>query len=269
MSQATQRDPKPARKFVVGNWKMNGSAVMVHRLLPSVARGTRRLAVDVAVCVPFPYLDKAKQAAWGSAVEIGAQDASEHEQGAFTGEVSARMVRDLGCTFTIVGHSERRVLHQEGDDIVLRKAEQVRKAGVIPIVCVGETLAQRDAGRSAQVVLEQLDAIASLLQGDERGPLVVAYEPVWAIGTGRTATADQAQEMHAAIRQRLATFHPDAAASTRLLYGGSVKAANAAELFAQPDVDGALVGGASLDAREFIAIAAAAARTTSSVASRT
>ena len=233
---------------------MNGGlAANAQRLAAIVAgwraTGDRRLAV----CVPFPYLAQARERLSGSAVAWGAQDVSEHASGAYTGEVSAPMLAELGCRFALVGHSERRQHHGESDSLVAAKAKAALEADVTPIVCVGETLAERDAGDTERVVTRQLAAVADGL-GDRLAKAVVAYEPVWAIGTGRTATPEQAQAVHATLRARLEAA---GAKDVPLLYGGSVKAANAAALFAMPDVDGGLVGGASLDADEFLAIALA------------
>jgi triosephosphate isomerase len=238
--------------LVAGNWKMNGGLAANARLLEQlVAAGcTPR---PIAVCVPFPYLAQARAALAGSAVAWGAQDASEHEKGAYTGDVAAPMLAEFGCRYVIVGHSERRQGHGEADALVGRKARAVLSAGITPIACVGETLAEREAGATERVVLRQLDAVLQAL-GADAARAVYAYEPVWAIGTGRTATPEIAQAVHASVRERLRAA---GAADAPLLYGGSVKAANAAALFAMPDIDGALVGGASLDADEFLGIARA------------
>jgi triosephosphate isomerase len=204
----------------------------------------------MAVCVPFPYLVQARDALSGSAVAWGAQDVSAHADGAYTGEVAASMLADLGCRYALCGHSERRQHHGESDALVAAKAGASLAAGITPIVCVGETLAEREAHRTQDVVLRQLSAVVEAL-GDRLRDVVVAYEPVWAIGTGRTATPQTAQDVHATLRESLRRRGAD---GVRLLYGGSVKAANAAALMAMPDVDGALVGGASLDANEFLTI---------------
>jgi len=243
------------RKLVIGNWKMHGSRAANEPLLAAVAQG-RPYACDVAVCVPFPYLAEVALAFAGGDLRWGAQDCSAHEQGAYTGEVSAAMLAEFGCRYAIVGHSERRQYHRESDQLVADKAKAALARGVTPIVCVGESLAQRDAGDTDEVVKRQLSAVIHTL-AHCAGEIVVAYEPVWAIGTGRTATPEQAQAVHALLRAQLhaATGH---AQRTRILYGGSVKPDNARALFAQPDVDGALVGGASLKADEFIAICRAA-----------
>ena len=244
-------------KLVVGNWKMNGSLAANAGLtgalldgLQSVRAGPER---TIAVCVPFPYLGQIQAALTGSAIRWGAQDVSPHRSGAYTGQVGASMLVEFGVSLVLVGHSERRQLQGEEDELVAAKAAAALAAGVTPIVCVGETLAERDAGATPAVVLRQLDAAVAML-GDTLGRVVVAYEPVWAIGTGRTASPDQVQEVHALLRKRLRAAN---AGDVPILYGGSVKAANAKALFALADVDGGLVGGASLDAKEFLAIAAA------------
>lgn len=241
-------------RLVVGNWKMNGDTASNARLLDAIARGWQAAADrGLAVCVPFPYLAQARERLAGSAVAWGAQDVSEHPSGAHTGEVSAAMVAEFGSRYAIVGHSERRQAHGESDALVAAKAAAALAADLVPVVCVGETLAEREAGATSAVVTRQIDAVIAAL-GPALARCVVAYEPVWAIGTGRTATPEQAQEVHALLRGRLAAA---GAGSIALLYGGSVKAANAASLFGMPDVDGGLVGGASLDADEFLAIGAA------------
>jgi len=240
-------------KLVVGNWKMNGALASNARLLARLVEGARDVARPMAVCVPFPYLAQAEAALSGSPVAWGAQDVSAHAAGAHTGEVAASMVAEFGCRHAIVGHSERRQRHGETDAIVAAKARAALGAGLVPIACVGETLAERDAGETRSVVLRQLDAVLQAV-GEDAARLVYAYEPVWAIGTGRTATPGQAQEVHGWLRERLAA---GGAAAAPLLYGGSVKAANAAALFDMPDIDGGLVGGASLEAGEFLGIARA------------
>jgi triosephosphate isomerase (TIM) len=243
------------RKLVAGNWKMHGSHTANAELLAGIV-AARPFVCDVAVCVPFPYLSETAVALAGSDVRWGAQDCSVHEQGAFTGEVSAGMLHEFGCRYVIVGHSERRAYHAESDQLVADKAKAALARGITPIVCVGETLAQREAGETDSVVKRQLSAVIHTL-GHCVGEMVVAYEPVWAIGTGRTATPEQAQAVHALLRAQLqaATAH---AAAMPILYGGSVKPDNAATLFAQPDIDGGLIGGASLKAADFVAICRAA-----------
>ncbi|HEY6133858.1 MAG TPA: triose-phosphate isomerase [Rubrivivax sp.] len=243
------------RKLVVGNWKMHGSRPANAALLDGVLKAGP-FGCDVAVCVPFPYLADAAITLAGSAIRWGAQDGSAHEQGAYTGEVSAAMLAEFGCRYVIVGHSERRALHAEGDQLVADKAKAALARGVTPIVCVGETLVQREAGETEHVVKRQLSAVIHTL-AHCAGEIVVAYEPVWAIGTGLTATPVQAQAVHALLRTQLhaATAHAD---HMKILYGGSVKPDNAATLFTQPDIDGGLIGGASLKATDFVAICRAA-----------
>jgi triosephosphate isomerase len=244
------------RKLVVGNWKMHGSRAANEPLLAAIAQG-RPYDCDVAVCAPYPYLAEVALAFAGGDLRWGAQDCSVHEQGAYTGEVSAGMLAEFGCRYAIVGHSERRQHHHESDQLVADKAKAALAKGVTPIVCVGESLAQRESGETEMVVKRQLSAVIHTL-AHCAGEMVVAYEPVWAIGTGRTATPEQAQAVHALLRAQLQAATPHAA-QMKLLYGGSVKPDNAAALFAQPDIDGGLIGGASLKASDFIAICRAAA----------
>jgi triosephosphate isomerase len=243
------------RKLVVGNWKMHGSRAANEPLLAALAQA-RPYGCDVAVCAPFPYIAEVALAFAGGDMRWGAQDCSVHEQGAYTGEVAAAMLAEFGCRYVIVGHSERRQYHHESDSLVADTAKAALAKGVTPIVCVGESLAQRDAGETDAVVKRQLSVVIHAL-AHCAGEIVVAYEPVWAIGTGRTATPEQAQAVHALLRAQLhaATPHAD---RMKILYGGSVKADNAAALFAQPDIDGGLIGGASLKADDFIAICRAA-----------
>jgi triosephosphate isomerase (TIM) len=247
------------RPLVAGNWKMNGSRAendqLLDRLLSlPVADG----ATEVLVCPPFVYLPDVVRALRDSSISVGAQDVCADAAGAYTGEVSAAMLRDVGCSSVIVGHSERRALYGESEFLVARKFAAALALDLTPILCVGEQLADREGGLTRDVVARQLDAVVELCGIQSLGRAVVAYEPVWAIGTGRTATPAQAQDVHAFIRGRLAERDANIAGSLRVLYGGSVKAANAAELFGQPDVDGGLIGGASLQAEEFAAIVAAA-----------
>ena len=244
-----------SRKLVVGNWKMHGSRPANAELLAGIL-GARPFGCDVAVCVPFPYLSETAVSLAASDLRWGAQDCSAHSQGAYTGEVSAAMLAEFGCRYAIVGHSERRALHGESDPLVADKAKAALGSGVTPIVCVGETREQREAGETAAVVKRQLSAVIHTLAHCV-SEMVVAYEPVWAIGTGLSATPQQAQEVHQLLRAQLqaASGH---AGRIRLLYGGSVKPDNAASLFAQPDIDGALVGGAALKAADFVAICRAA-----------
>ena len=248
------------RRLVAGNWKMHGSLVQNTELLEAVHSGMERIRnVDCAVCVPFPYLSQAQQKLSGSAVKWGAQDVHQMDQGAYTGEVSAAMLRDFGCSYVIVGHSERRAYYNESSHLVAEKFLAAQQAGITPILCVGETLEQRESGIAESVVAGQLDALIQLGGVQVLRNAVVAYEPVWAIGTGKTATAAQAQAVHAFIRQHVAFHDSQIAAELCILYGGSVKPANAAELFAMPDIDGGLIGGASLVAEDFVAICRAAA----------
>jgi triosephosphate isomerase len=240
---------------VVGNWKMHGSRKGNAELLDGIV-GARPYGCEVAVCVPFPYLAETAVALAASEIRWGAQDCSAHEQGAYTGEVSAAMLHEFGCRYVIVGHSERRAHHGEGDLLVADKAKAALARGVTPIVCVGETLAQRDAGDTEEVVKRQLSAVIHTL-AHCASEMVVAYEPVWAIGTGRTATPQQAQQVHALLRAQLAAATPHAP-DMKILYGGSVKPDNAAALYAMPDIDGGLIGGASLKAADFVAICRAA-----------
>ncbi len=213
-----------------------------------------------AVCAPFPYLAQVQGLLTGSPVAWGAQNLSQHEKGAFTGEVSAGMLRDFGCAYVIVGHSERRALYGESDEVVAAKYEAAQKAGLTPILCVGETLEEREGGVTEQVVARQLDAVTARCGVASLAKAVVAYEPVWAIGTGKTASPEQAQAVHAFIRGRIAAQDKAVADGLVIQYGGSMKAANAAELLSQPDIDGGLIGGASLEAKEFLAICQAARR---------
>jgi len=243
------------RKLVAGNWKMWGEPAQNEALLNAVAAGMAQIPdVDCAVCVPFPYLAQAQQLLRGTAVKWGAQDVHQMDKGAYTGEVSASMLSHFGCRYVIVGHSERRSLYGESSQLVAEKFAAAQSAGMTPILCVGETLSQRDNGVTEEVVAEQLDAVISLLGVQSLRNAVVAYEPVWAIGTGKTASPEQAQAVHAFIRRRVAGHDGQVAEGLCILYGGSVKAANAAELFAMPDIDGGLIGGASLVAEEFLAI---------------
>jgi len=244
-------------KLVAGNWKMHGSLAGNLSLLTAVRQGASDVGAEVAVCVPFPYLEQARSVLSGSKVGWGAQDVSQHAQGAYTGEVSAAMLVDFGCRYVIVGHSERRSYHGESDELVAAKTEAALAAGLTPIVCVGETLEEREANVTDAVVTRQLDAVLARVGAVGMARAVIAYEPVWAIGTGRTATPLQAQEVHALIRARIAQSDATVAAGVCILYGGSMKPNNAAELMSQPDIDGGLIGGASLLAADFLAIAAA------------
>lgn len=241
------------KKIVAGNWKMNGSNELINTLLPQLAEVAETLSAEVLVCPPAPYLVSAKAHA-GSSVLIGAQNCHDQPSGAYTGEISVGMLQELSVGYVLIGHSERRALFGETDAQVAAKVVAAVQADLIAVLCVGETLEERESGRTLDVVLSQVAAVTKVLSVTNWSNLVIAYEPVWAIGTGKTATSEQAQAVHAAIRAALAEQSADAAAQMSILYGGSVKADNASELFAQPDIDGALVGGASLDAKEFISI---------------
>ncbi len=246
--------------FVAGNWKMNGSRSSNRALLDGIKAGIdSSTATEVAVCPPCVYLaDVAEQLA-GTPIGWGAQNVSHEPKGAFTGETAVSMLTDLDCRYVIVGHSERRSLYGEDDAVVAKKFAAARAGKLVPILCVGELLEEREQGVTDAVVARQLDAVLELEGVAALAEAVIAYEPVWAIGTGKTATPEQAQDVHAFIRNRVAQHDQDVAAQLRILYGGSVKGANAAELFAQPDIDGGLIGGASLDAEEFLTICRAAA----------
>ncbi|HEX2586046.1 MAG TPA: triose-phosphate isomerase [Steroidobacteraceae bacterium] len=246
------------RPLVAGNWKMHGSRAENGALLEGLLAKVDTSKADVLVCVPFVYLAEIAYQLRGKPVKVGAQSVCAEAQGAFTGEVSASMLKDVGCEYVLVGHSERRSIYQEDDALVARKYMAVQSQGLIPVLCVGETLEQRDANKTFDVVEAQLAAVIKAAGIASLTKAVVAYEPVWAIGTGRTATPEQAQEVHAFIRQYLAKQDANIANAVQILYGGSVKGANAAELFAMKDVDGGLVGGASLKADEFLKICAAA-----------
>jgi triosephosphate isomerase (TIM) len=245
------------KKLIAGNWKMNGSLAANEVLIRALLAGAASPSCEAAVCVPAAYLAQVQALLGGSTVfALGAQDVSAHEAGAYTGEISTAMLKDFGVRCAIVGHSERRQYHGESDAVVAAKAQHALAAGITPIVCVGETLAEREAGKTEEVVKRQLAAVIHT-NGHCISEIVVAYEPVWAIGTGKTATPEQAQQVHAVLRAQLkaASDHAD---RIRLLYGGSMNAANAAQLLAQPDIDGGLIGGASLKAPDFLAIMAAA-----------
>jgi len=244
------------KKLIAGNWKMNGGLAANEALLRALLAQIGTPAAEVAVCAPAPYLAQLQSLLNGSPIAWGSQDVSAHEQGAYTGEISVAMLHDFGCRYAIVGHSERRQYHGETDAVVAAKAQRALAGGVTPIVCVGETLAEREAGQTEAVVKRQLAAVIHAV-AHCTSEIVVAYEPVWAIGTGKTATPEQAQQVHAVLRAQLAaaTTHPE---RVRILYGGSMNAANAANLLAQPDIDGGLIGGASLKAPDFLQIVAAA-----------
>ena len=248
------------QKIVAGNWKLNGSRAMARELVDALVAAPRAAGVELVVLPPLPYLAELADRYAGQGLAFGAQDLDVNEQGAYTGEVSGAMLRDVGARYVLVGHSERREYHGESPQDVAGKFVAARKAGLVPVLCIGESLHQREAGQTEWALEKQLAPVVELAGIGAFRDAVVAYEPVWAIGTGRTASKEQAQEVHAFIRGELAALDATIAGSLPILYGGSVKPANAAELFAQPDVDGGLIGGASLVAQDFLAIAAAAAR---------
>ena len=247
------------RPLIAGNWKMHGSRAENAELIEALLLGLPdQIPFDIVVCPPFVYLWEVARLLKASSIGLGAQSVCAEQVGAFTGESSAAMLKDVGCKYVIVGHSERRAIYKEDDALVARKFLATQSQGLIPILCVGETLDERERGQTMQVVSRQLTAVLDLAGVTALRAAVIAYEPVWAIGTGKNATPEQAQEVHAYIRAAIAARDAKIAADVRILYGGSVKAANARELFAMPDVDGGLVGGASLKADEFLKICAAA-----------
>ena len=240
---------------------MFGTLAQNELLLNAIAAGIEQMqGIDAALCVPFPYLAQAQQLLRDTKVKWGAEDVHQLEKGAFTGEVSASMLADFGCSFALVGHSERRSLYGESSHLIAEKFAIAQRQGLLPILCIGETLAQRESGAAEVAVAEQLDEVIKLLGAHSLGDAVIAYEPVWAIGTGKTASPQQAQEEHAFIRRRISEHDKQVAEGVRILYGGSVKASNSAELFAMPDIDGGLIGGASLVADDFLAICKAASK---------
>lgn len=247
------------RPLVAGNWKMNGSLAfsreLVSALLPRLDEAGD---AEIAVCPSYVHVPEVARLAAGSALKVGAQNVCDQDQGAYTGEVAGDMLRELGCHYVIVGHSERRHAYGETDELIAARFEAAQRHGLVPILCVGETLAEREANTTETVLARQLDAVIAALGVQALARAVVAYEPVWAIGTGRTATPDQAQSAHAFLRRRVAEQDAGIADGLQLLYGGSVKPGNAGELFGQADVDGGLIGGASLKADDFMAICAAA-----------
>lgn len=246
--------------LVAGNWKMNGGTAANTQLVDGIVAGLpSSSSVKLLICPPFPYLETIRDKISGTSLALGAQNVSEHASGAYTGEVSAAMLRDVGCEYVIVGHSERRALMGESSDQVAAKFEAALTEGLKPVLCVGETLEQREAERTEQVIDEQMNAVLDRVGAESFATAVIAYEPVWAIGTGKTATPEQAGDIHRHIRAVLAGRNAQIAGKTQILYGGSVKSDNAAGLFAMPDIDGGLIGGACLKPREFLAIAGAAA----------
>lgn len=245
--------------LVAGNWKLNGSTQQNKDLLEGILGGLQDVKkAEIAVCSPFIYIPQVADLLNGTAVSYGAQNVSEYDSGAYTGEISAPMLKEFGCKYAIVGHSERRSIFGESDQQVAAKFMSAQKSGIRPILCVGELLEERETGETQNVVAKQLDAVLAAAGVDALKDAVIAYEPVWAIGTGKTATPEQAQEVHAFIRQRVAEQNADVASAVQVLYGGSVKPDNAKELFGQPDIDGGLIGGASLDAAGFLSICCAA-----------
>lgn len=244
------------KKLIAGNWKMNASLATNEALIKALLAGAGSPACQVALCVPSVYLAQCQALLTGSVIELGAQDVSAHETGAFTGEISAAMLREFGVRYVLVGHSERRQYHFESAAVVAAKAQRALACGITPIVCVGETLAEREAGQTEDVVRRQLAAVIHT-NGHCISEIVLAYEPIWAIGTGKTASAEQAQQVHALLRAQLQAASAQAD-RIQILYGGSMNAGNAAQLLAQPDIDGGLVGGASLKAPDFLSIIAAA-----------
>jgi triosephosphate isomerase len=246
------------KTLIAGNWKLNGSISSVTELVNSVSLGLQSLDCGMAVCVPYPFLSMISEQLKSSSLAVAAQDVSEHSSGAFTGEVSAEMLSEFGCGYGLVGHSERRSYHSETDDQVANKFNRLKIAGIVPILCVGETLAERDEGVTTAVVSRQILAVIEKYGIRALSNSVIAYEPIWAIGTGRTATPEQAQEVHSDIRALLAEFDASIAAKTQILYGGSMNPGNASLLLAMPDIDGGLIGGASLKADDFLAIGQAA-----------
>ncbi len=245
--------------LVAGNWKLNGSSESISELIGGIKAGIADVCkAAVAVCPPFVYLSEVKRLLEDTPVSLGSQDVADQDSGAFTGEVSALMLKDVGCEYAIVGHSERRALYGEGDEFTARKFAAARRQGLKPILCVGESLQEREQGVTEDVVARQLDAVIALEGVKALADAVIAYEPVWAIGTGVTASPQQAQDVHAFIRRRVAAQDANVAEGLQILYGGSVKADNAAELFTMADIDGGLIGGASLKAEDFLAICRAA-----------
>jgi len=243
--------------LIAGNWKLNGSADSIKELVEAISVGVKTVNCQAAVCAPYIYVPLVSEMLTGS-LTLGAQDVSEHESGAYTGEVSANMLADFNCRYGLVGHSERRSYHQESDAQVANKFHALKQVGIKPVLCVGETLDERDNGVTQSVVNRQILAVVDKYGIECLSDAVIAYEPVWAIGTGRTASPEQAQAVHADIRALLGKYDGDIAAKTQILYGGSMNPGNAASLLAMPDIDGGLIGGASLKAGDFLAICQAA-----------
>jgi len=245
--------------MVAGNWKMNGSSDSVKELMAGIKDGLGSVnKAEVVVCPPAVYIPRVSGAADGSAIKVGSQNVCDQDAGAFTGEISGAMLKDVGCEYAIIGHSERRALYAESDELVAKRFAAARRNGIKPIFCIGETLEEREAGITNEVCARQIDAVIALEGVEALVDGVIAYEPVWAIGTGKTASPEQAQQVHAFIRGKIAALNADVADGLRLLYGGSMNPGNAAELMAQPDIDGGLIGGASLKAADFLSICQAA-----------
>ncbi len=245
--------------MVAGNWKMNGSSESVKQLIAGIKDGMGSVnSAVVVVCPPAVYISRVSGAADGSAIKVGSQNVCDEDSGAFTGEISGTMLKEAGCEYAIIGHSERRALYSESDELVAKRFAAARRNGLKPIFCIGETLEERESGVTNEVCARQIDAVISLEGVDALADGVVAYEPVWAIGTGKTASPEQAQEVHAFIRGKIAELSSEVAEGLRILYGGSMNPGNAQELIGQPDIDGGLIGGASLKAEDFLAICQAA-----------
>lgn len=245
--------------MVAGNWKMNGSSDSVKELMAGIKAGMGSVnKAEVVVCPPAVYIPRVSGAADGSDIKVGSQNICDQDAGAFTGEISGAMLKDVGCEYAIIGHSERRALYAESDELVAKRFAAARRNGIKPIFCIGETLQEREAGITNEVCARQIDAVIALEGVEALADGVIAYEPVWAIGTGKTASPEQAQEVHAFIRGKIAALNADVADGLRILYGGSMNPANAAELMSQPDIDGGLIGGASLKADDFLSICQAA-----------
>jgi len=245
------------RKLFVGNWKMNGSLSANYELLAGIKAGADAAKGDLAICVPTPYLAQCRELLDDTNIALGAQDVSAHTIGPYTGEVSTRMLRDFDCRYVIVGHSERREYHKEDDSLIANKVQRALDGGITPILCVGETLAERRDGKTNDVINRQLHAVLSVLYLEEVNRIIVAYEPVWAIGTGQTATPEMAQGVHAMLREMLVAINPRKGELVKILYGGSMKPANAHGLLQMPDIDGGLIGGESLKSKGFLEIASA------------
>ncbi len=249
-----------ARKLIVGNWKMNGSLATNAELLDAIKAGLVGIDCDLAVCVPFPYLAQCQRVLGETDIALGAEDVSAHAVGAYTGQVSTRMLLDFDCKYVIVGHSERREYCHESDELIANKVQRALAGGLTPIVCVGESLKEKEGELTASVVERQMDAVLSVLDEREVCDIVVAYEPVWAIGTGKTPTPDVVEDVHALLRTLIVRKNPDAVECVRILYGGSMKPSNAEAFLKMPNIDGGLIGGAALKADDFLAIARLASK---------